>query len=102
MKAMKHRWRLWLLLLLLLLLGGLLLVPQVRWPVYGWLRGEAFYQGMPVSWWAEEIEENYDSGHSISSLGVPSLPNWSKRQPPSIWDHFWDRIVADTAPLRTN
>jgi HEAT repeat protein len=53
---MKRR-RLLLPLLLLLLLGGLLLVPQVRWPVYGWLRGEAFYQGMPTSYWRQRIQQ---------------------------------------------
>jgi hypothetical protein len=41
---MKHRRRLFLLLVLLLLIGGAFLVPSVRWPIYGWLRGEAFYQ----------------------------------------------------------
>jgi hypothetical protein len=51
MKAMKRRWRLLLVLLLLLVLGGMLLLPSVRWPIYGWLRGEAFYQGMPTSYW---------------------------------------------------
>ena len=24
--------------------------------VWGWLRGEAFYQGRPTSWWAEQIK----------------------------------------------
>ena len=24
--------------------------------VWGWLRGEAFYQGRPTSWWAEELD----------------------------------------------
>lgn len=51
---MKRR-RLILILLLFLLVGGLLLFPQVRWPVSGFLRGEAFYQGMPTSWWAKEV-----------------------------------------------
>lgn len=51
---MKRR-RLLLILLLVLLLGSLLLVPSVRWPVYGWLRGEAFYKRIPVSWWKEEV-----------------------------------------------
>jgi HEAT repeat protein len=54
MTFIKRR-RLLTVLLLLLLLGGLLLVPSVRWPIYGWLRGEAFYQGMPTSYWREEI-----------------------------------------------
>jgi hypothetical protein len=53
---MKRRWRPWLaLLLLLLLVSSLLLVPSVRWHVYGWLKGEAFYQGKPTSYWRERI-----------------------------------------------
>ena len=51
---MKRR-RLLLALALLLFVVGLLLVPSVRWPLYGWLRGEAFYQGMPTSYWHAEI-----------------------------------------------
>lgn len=61
-----------LILLLLFLLGSLLLVPSVRWPVYGWLRGEAFYQGMPVSWWEEEIEARYEP----FTDSVSSAPAW--------------------------
>jgi hypothetical protein len=30
---------------LLFVVSGLLLVPQIHWPIYGWVRGEAFYQG---------------------------------------------------------
>jgi len=59
---MIRRWRLWLSLFLLLLLGGLLLVPQVRWPIHGWLRGEAFYHGMPTSYWSREIQRWKGSG----------------------------------------
>ena len=57
-KPAKHPWRLWVV-LLLLLVGGLLLVPAVHWPVYGWLRGEAFYQGMPTSYWHSQISTPY-------------------------------------------
>ncbi len=42
---MKRRRLLLVGLALLLLLSGLLLVRSMRWPIYGWLRGEAFYQG---------------------------------------------------------
>jgi len=53
---MKRRWRSWLaLLVLLLLVSSLLLVPSVRWAVHGWLKGEAFYQGKPTSYWREQI-----------------------------------------------
>jgi hypothetical protein len=56
LKAMKHRRRILLMLVLLLLVSGLLWVPRVRWPLYGWLRGEAFYRGMPTSWWRNECQ----------------------------------------------
>ena len=39
--AMPKCRRLLLILVLMLLVGTLLLVPSVRWPIYGWLRGEA-------------------------------------------------------------
>jgi HEAT repeats len=55
---MKRRRRRILVLLLLPLLCGLLLVPQVRWPMYGSLRGEAFYQGMPTSYWRHRIQQH--------------------------------------------
>ena len=56
---MLKRHRLMLVLGLLFLLGSPLLMPSVRWSVYGWLREEAFYQGMPTSWWASEIQESF-------------------------------------------
>src|SRR5579862_8031843 len=58
---MKCRRLLMLLLLLLLLLVSLSLAPSVRWPVYGWLRGEAFYQGMPTSWWRGRIQRHLEA-----------------------------------------
>jgi hypothetical protein len=107
MNVMKRRWLPWLPLVLLLLVGGLLLVPQVRWPAYGWLRGEAFYQGMPASWWEQEIDQTY----------VPLLvnPGWGQRPggwfrlvPPSLWVqaeqwlHYGKRMTTtymEEAPL---
>jgi hypothetical protein len=53
---MTRRWRLWLTLGLLLLLGSLALVPSVRWRVVGWVRGEAFYQGRPTTYWRRQVE----------------------------------------------
>jgi hypothetical protein len=55
---MTRRWRIWLgLVLLLLLLGTAFLVPAVRWPVIGWLKREAFYDGMPTSYWRSQIRD---------------------------------------------
>jgi hypothetical protein len=76
--AMNRR-RLLLILLLLLLLTGLLLLPQVRWPVYGWLRGEAFYQGMPASWWEGKI---YQLNGQLSSMDRV-LERWTGNAPTS-------------------
>jgi HEAT repeats len=51
---MRRRWRLCVSLALLLAIVGVSLHPAVYWPTYGWLRGEAFYKGMPTSYWEEE------------------------------------------------
>jgi hypothetical protein len=53
---MKRRWRLGLGLALLLTAGISLILPAVRWPLIGWVRGEAFYQGRPTSYWEKEIQ----------------------------------------------
>jgi hypothetical protein len=52
---MKRRWRLWLGLALLLIVGASLLQPAVYWRIIGRARGEAFYQGMPTSYWKNEL-----------------------------------------------
>ena len=37
------------------LLAGALAVPDMRWQVWGRLRGEAFYRGRPTSCWSHEV-----------------------------------------------
>jgi HEAT repeat protein len=56
--AMKRRWRLWLGLVLLLFVAASFLLPAVRWRVIGWVKGEAFYEGRPTSYWSKEIERS--------------------------------------------
>ena len=78
MGTMKYGTRLYLM-LLVLLVGGLLLMPSIRWPVYGWLRGELFFQGMPTSYWRCRSREY--SMHYYYSGGVPGRdyrrdPSW--------------------------
>jgi hypothetical protein len=48
------RRRLCLCLCLTLLLVALL--PAVHWRLIGWVKGEAFYQGRPTSWWSREVD----------------------------------------------
>ena len=43
--------------LLLVALGVALLVPDVRWVLHGWWRGEPFYKMMPSSYWRKEVAE---------------------------------------------
>ena len=91
----KHRL---LLALVLLLLTGLLLIPSVRWPAYGRLRGEAFYQGMPTSWWAKEIEGSYYYfGYANSGGGGTSV--WCVESPASLWDQVLSRLKPGTTAI---
>lgn len=45
---------------ILLFLGAasaavMLSFPSVHWRLYGWVRGEAFYRGKPVSYWSHQL-----------------------------------------------
>jgi hypothetical protein len=96
---MKHRRRVFLVLVLLLLVGGLLLVPSIRWPVYGWLRGEVVYQGIPASWWERKIEESYVVLPTFGNLAEPEwLPptRWTLVRPTSFWDLVQERLGLTT------
>jgi len=42
---------------LLLLLVALLLLPAVHWRLIGWVKGEAFYQGRPTSYWKWDCQQ---------------------------------------------
>ena len=64
------RWRLFLVLGLLLVVSGLLLVPKVRWSAYGWLRGEAFYQGRPASYWRDQVQRHFEA-KARGSVEIP-------------------------------
>jgi len=99
---MKHRWRL-MAVFVLLLLTGLLLVPQVRWPVYGWVRGEAFYQGMPTSWWNHEVRR-IDWDRIVISpapiLAQNSVPAWMPEPIKWLWDPPMYGLDLVLAPSR--
>ena len=88
-----------LILLLLLLLGSPLLLPQVRWPVYGWLRGEAFYQGMPTSWWAKEIDTTYQPMLLWDISGKDASIQWCMQPSPSLWDEIRQQFGPSTTAL---
>jgi hypothetical protein len=70
---MKRRRRLWLALVLLLFVAASFMLPAVRWRVIGWVKGEAFYEGRPTSYWANEIDEWL----TFQALGQSA--SWSER-----------------------
>jgi hypothetical protein len=81
---MSRRWLLRAVLLLAVLLAGSLLSPDVRWPLWGWLRGEALHRGRPTSYWAGRLrgksltlvaEDTYPT--VLLSLG-DSAPPWAQ------------------------
>src|SRR5208283_4614707 len=82
--TMKRRWKLWTGLALLPVLGLGFLHPAVYWPLIGWIRGEAFYQGRPTSFWQSEIRNRY------IDLADSSLPMWTCL--PSWWEGWLERI----------
>lgn len=92
---MRKRWRLCLVLMLLLLVSGLLLIPSVRWPVYGWFRGEAFYEGMPTSWWAKEIEESVYCVWVEDPEYGGSSEEWCVKPTASLWQWLRGIPVKD-------
>ena len=78
---LKRRWRLWLCLTLLLLVGGAFLLPMVRWPVIGWVRGEAFYEGRPTSYWRRECQRWHPIKYgSLMATAWIRLPSWFEQQ----------------------
>jgi hypothetical protein len=52
---MGRRWQIVLGLALLVVLAGVFFHPAIYWPVTGWVRGAAFYDGRPTSYWSHAI-----------------------------------------------
>lgn len=52
---MGKRWRLFAAGGLLLGAAALALIPDARWRVVGWVRGESFYAGRPTRYWSERV-----------------------------------------------
>lgn len=77
------RLRLLLVLIVALLVGGaLFLLPSVRWPVYGWIKGEAFYEGRPTSYWRLEALKLID-WQEEQATGRTRQPSWVDRLLPT-------------------
>jgi hypothetical protein len=79
-RLVEKRRCLWLCLTLLLV--ALLLLPAVHWRVIGWVKGEAFYQGRPTSYWSREAGNLMQIGAMVwgSPKASVVIPQW-QRQP---------------------
>src|SRR6266542_4730578 len=91
---MKRKLR-WLLILVILAAFGVWLEPtRVIW---GWLRGEAFYDGRPTSWWALELEnwEAQSTGSTIwmDQYGSPPDLNATYWRSPSPWEQWFTKFI---------
>lgn len=74
------------------------LQPDVHWYVIGVVRGEAFYQGRPTSWWAWHVESSYEPAPFVPAKGNEIVPpHWMLLTPPSIAD----RLLAWPGPPPT-
>src|SRR5262249_51464347 len=81
--------------------GAAFLVPAVRWPVIGWARGEAFYQGMPTSYWRSEIQNRYERRTImiISDKCGYESSYWERQ--PSAWEAWFDKTLARSPSAET-
>ena len=80
----------WLLMLVILVAFGVWLEPtRVVW---GWLRGEAFYEGRPTSWWEHELANWY-----LSFFVVPDeLPPGQQIRTEEEFETFGHRSLVRT------
>ena len=64
--------------------------------VWGWLRGEAFYQGRPTSWWRSEIVQWKRINHFGSG---PHTADWRYERNSTLFESFVSRFAK--LPERT-
>ena len=77
-------------------------LPPVYWRAVGWLKGGAFYQGRPTSWWERDIHTSYFPTTSIifvpqndNSVQIVEGQNGWERKASSSW-HEWIEILRLT------
>ncbi len=72
-----------------LLLAGLavaLLVPEIRYSIPGWLRGDHCYRGLPTSYWSGAIQDWHKATSTPRSPPITLLSRWfamSDASPPA-------------------
>jgi HEAT repeat protein len=78
----------------LLFVAASFLLPAVHWRVIGWVKGEAFYDGRPTSYWSQAI-----SNWLEDPMDVTSTPNWLDE-----WKQYlgWSTESSAVATLSEN
>jgi hypothetical protein len=91
---MKRRRLFWLSLLLLLLVLAVVVFPASRWRIIGWVKGEAFYDGRPTSYWSERIKARHVRHDERSKLILAKANNTYS------WTRLWSDLTGrDTEDL---
>ena len=67
---MKRSWLVWLGVALIAAAVVVLVVPAVRFPLLGWVRGERFHNGRPVSQWVHLLKNGTDQERADSALAL--------------------------------
>jgi hypothetical protein len=103
-EAAMTRRRLLLALGLALVIGVPLMVPAVHWRLWGWLHGEAFYQGRPTSYWRAQaadwlIANDWGCIPSLSRHTLPEVLGYERTDWLEKRLHIPPRTGADAAGL---
>jgi hypothetical protein len=83
---------------------GLFMLPQVRWPLLGWARGEPFWRGYPSSYYAARFraETCTDAKGHLSFRKLYMLEDWGRqRLSPTVVEAMWGGpipLLADDPP----
>lgn len=90
---MKRPRRIALVLAVLVVFASVFFHPAVYWPVTGWVRGEAFYDGRPTSYWSHAIRRWGNDSAALSwmdktRVGVGLSRCEAVPRPVVIGDHF--------------
>jgi hypothetical protein len=63
--------------------------------VWGWLRGEAFYQGRPTSWWHKELDKWHYSQYATFSNGRMRVTRKSWYREPNLFQRHFPKYFQE-------
>ena len=79
---------------------AILSLPPVHWRLIGWVKGEAYYQGRPTSYWDGEIQKRYVFRQQrCGGLGGECgtvFEYWQRD--PSAWEEWAEKTLGVAVP----